>query len=230
MRVSAIKIAATDTNNTPYLKKIANSGLPTILSTGMSSLAEIEQAVNILQKNGLNNKISLLQCTSEYPAPFEDINLRAITTLQHAFGCPVGFSDHTNGIGASPWAVACGACIIEKHFTLDKTMRGPDHRASIEPNELMELVKIIRNVELSLGDGIKKVMPSELKNKPLMQKSLVAKKNIKTGQIIREDDITCKRPGIGLQPYWYDQILHKRAKGNILKNTLITLDKIEWVD
>ena len=175
MGLAAYKIASTDTTNTPFLKYVASKGRPVILSTGMSTLAEVEQAVNALSSAGLEGKIIILHCTSEYPAPIEDTNLLAMLTMQQAFSCPVGFSDHTPYLGAGPWAVVLGACIIEKHFTLDRNMPGPDHRASLTPDELVELVHTVRQVELSLGNGVKRPMTGELKNKPLMQKSLVAR-------------------------------------------------------
>ena len=148
--------------------------------------------------------------------------------MEHVFACPVGFSDHTQGIGASPWAVASRACLIEKHFTLDRNFEGPDHRASIEPHELETLVKTIRQVESALGDGIKRLMPSEAENKSKMQKSLVAKRTIKAEEIIQAQDLTCKRPGNGLQPKWFDRVIGKKAIQNIDKDSFITLAAIKW--
>jgi len=228
INVAAYKIASTDVTNIPFLRYIARKGIPVILSTGMSFLGEVEEAVNELKLRGLDGKIIILQCTSEYPAPLNEINLRVMKTMGLAFGCPVGFSDHTPGIGASPWAVAVGACVVEKHFTLNRNMQGPDHRASIEPEELNELVKIIHDVEAALGDGIKRPMPGEIENKPRMQKSLVAKCSIVAGEIIRAADLTCKRPSNGLPPVWFDRLVGKRAKKEIGKNDLIALDKIDW--
>ena len=169
--VAAYKIVSTDTTNIPFLRYLARKAFPVILSTGMSSLGEVEEAVNELKLYGFGEKIIILQCTSEYPAPVNEINLRAMKTMELAFSCPVGFSGHTPGIGASPWAVVARACVVEKHFTLDRNMEGPDHRASIEQKELKELVRIIGDVEAALGDGIKRPMPSEIANKPRMQKS-----------------------------------------------------------
>jgi len=225
---AAFKIASTDTTNIPLLRYIAGKQRPVILSTGMCTLGEVELAVKTLRESGLENKIIILQCTSEYPAPMHEINLRAMKTMERAFACPVGFSDHTPGIGASPWAVALGACIIEKHFTLDRTMLGPDHKASIEPEELALLVKTIRDVESALGDGIKRPMPSETDNKEKMQKSLVAEKNIQTGQEINEQDLICKRPGTGLPPVWFDRIIGKVAVRDISRGSLVALDDIDW--
>lgn len=226
--VAAYKIASTDTTNIPFLRYIARKGIPVILSTGMSSLGEVEEAVNELKLHGLNGKIIILQCTSEYPAPGNEINLRAMKTMELAFGCPVGFSDHTPGIGTSPWAVAVGACVIEKHFTLDRNMTGPDHPASIEPNELAELVRTIRDVEAALGDGIKRPMPSELPNKTRMQKSLVTTRSLAAGETIQEADLTCKRPGSGLPPKWFDKVVGKKVSRDIDRNSLITLIDIDW--
>jgi N,N'-diacetyllegionaminate synthase len=175
--VSGYKIASTDVTNIPFLRYIAKKDLPVILSTGMSTLSEVEESVNELKLSGLNGKIIILQCTSEYPAPVKDINLRAMKTIGLALGCPAGFSDHTTGGGASPWAVAAGDCVVEKHFTLDRR-QDHDHHASIEPSELKELINTIRNVEVALGDGITRPMSSEIANKPRMQKSLVATRTI----------------------------------------------------
>lgn len=228
--VAAYKIASTDTTNIPFLRYIARKGIPVILSTGMSSLGEVEEAVNELKMHGLDGKIIILQCTSEYPVPVNEINLRAMKTMELAFGCPVGFSDHTPGIGASPWAVAAGACVIEKHFTLDRNMTGPDHRASIEPKELTELVKTVRDVEAALGDGIKRPMSSEIANKPRMQKHLVATRTIFAGDVIQLTDLTCKRSGSGLPPKWFDRVVGKKAAKQIQKEETLELDSIIWSD
>lgn len=230
IRVAAYKIASTDTTNIPFLRYIARKGIPVILSTGMSSLGEVEEAVNELKLHGLDGKIIILQCTSEYPAPVNEINLRAMKTFELAFGCPAGFSDHTPGIGASPWAVAVGACVIEKHFTLDRDMEGPDHQASIEPNELKELVRTIRDVEAALGDGIKCLMPSETTNKTRMQKSLVAARSIPAGETIQKADLTCKRPGNGLPPKWFDRVVGKKAAKQIQKEEILELNSVIWSD
>lgn len=226
--VDAYKIASTDTSNIPFIRYLAQKNIPVILSTGMSNLGDVEESVDELKKNGLDGKIIILQCTSEYPAPLEDINLRAMKTMALAFGCPVGFSDHTSGIGASPWAVAAGACVVEKHFTLDRCMEGPDHNASIEPQEMGQMVRTIRNVELALGDGIKRIMPSESKNKSKMQKSLVATCEISAGRRIEPEDLTCKRPGTGLPPNWLDKVIGKQVVKTIKKDDVLKLDAIAW--
>lgn len=228
--VSGFKIASTDTTNIPFLRYVASKKRPVILSTGMSTLGEVELAVEALRFGGLNDGVVLLHCTAEYPAPIDEVNLRAIQTMENSFGCPVGFSDHTPGIGASPWAVAVGACMIEKHFTLDRKMVGPDHRASLEPDELSELVKTIRDIEAALGDGIKRPMPSEIPNKPLMQKSLVTKCPFQAGEVITEEGLTCKRPGKGLSPAWFDRVVGKKAKVDISTDEILTLEKIDWAE
>jgi len=228
--VAAFKIASTDTTNVPFLRYMASKGRPVILSTGMSTLGEVEQAVETLRAGGLEDKIVILHCLAEYPAPPSEVNLRAILTMQQAFLCPVGFSDHTLGIGVSPWAVAVGACLIEKHFTLDHGLAGPDHRASLEPAELVDLVRTLRDVETSLGDGVKRLMPSELRNKPLMQKSLVARRTIYAGEVITPDDLTCRRPGVGLTPLWFERVLGKRAAVDIAKDEVLTLSSVDWTE
>ena len=230
MDIAAFKVASTDTTNIPFLRYMASKGRPVILSTGMSTLAEVEQAVETLRAEGLDGKIVVLHCTSEYPAPVSEVNLRAISTMQQAFACPVGFSDHTPGLGASPWAVAVGACVIEKHFTLDRNMVGPDHRASLKPDELAALVQTARNVEAALGDGIKRPMPSELPNKPRMRKSLVASRHIRAGETIQSDDIACKRPGVGLAPAWFDRVIGKRAAKDIPADDFLTLANVDWTE
>jgi N,N'-diacetyllegionaminate synthase len=226
--VAAYKIASTDTNNLPFLRYIAKTDIPVILSTGMSSIGEVEDAVNVLKSNGLTGKIIILQCTSEYPVPINEINLQAMKTMEQAFDCPVGFSDHTPGIGASPWAVALGASVIEKHFTLNRNMDGPDHRASIEPHELKILTNMIRDVEAALGDGIKRPMPSEIKNKTIMQKSLTARRNIPGGKIIKAEDLVCRRPGDGLLPKWFDKVSGKKATRDIKENQTLTFGDVLW--
>ena len=228
--VAAYKIASTDTSNIPFLRYLARKDIPVIFSTGMSTLGEVEESINELKLHGLDGKIIILQCTSEYPAPLKDINLRAMKTMELAFDCPVGFSDHAPGIGASPWAVAAGACVVEKHFTLDRNMTGPDHRASIEPKELVELVRTIREGELALGDGIKRPMPSDLPNKTRMQKSLVTTRSLGVGKTIRKTDLTCKRPGSGLTPKWFDRVVGRKSAKKIQKGEILELSSINWSD
>ncbi len=228
MNIAAFKIASTDTTNTPFLHYVASKGRPILISTGMSSLGEVEYALEALYAGGLKKDIVILHCTSEYPSPVNEANLRAIQTMQQAFCLPIGFSDHTSGIGVGAWAVAIGACVLEKHFTLDRNMVGPDHQASLDPNELAALVKTVRDVEAALGNGIKRPMPSELPNKSRMQKSLVAQRNICAGDVIASDDLACKRPGIGLNPLWYDRVVGKRAAIDIPLNGILTLASVDW--
>jgi N,N'-diacetyllegionaminate synthase len=179
------KIPSGEITNLPYLEKVASKGKLIILSTGMSDMGDIEDAINVIESTGLNReKIILLHCNTEYPTPYTDVNLRAMQTLANAFGVRVGYSDHTKGIEVSVAAVALGACLIEKHFTLDKNMPGPDHKASLEPDELKLMVDSIRNVEKSLGSKIKKVSESEAKNINIARKSIVASKNIKAGEVM----------------------------------------------
>jgi N,N'-diacetyllegionaminate synthase len=230
LSTAAFKIASSDVTNLPFLEYVAKKGRPVILSTGMSTLGEVEQAVLTLQTGGLINNIILLHCTSEYPAPLEEVNLHAILTLQQAFSCPTGFSDHTKGEGASPWARAVGACVIEKHFTLDRSLTGPDHSASLEPDEMKGLVRTIRDVEVALGDGRKRPMPSEIGNKTYMQKSLVARRAIRDGQVITADDLTSKRPALGLPPKWFRRVIGKRATKDIPMDGFLTLSSIDWGD
>ncbi len=228
--VAAYKIASTDTTNIPMLRHIALKQRTVILSTGMCSLGEVEQAVLTLKQNGLTGKIILLQCTSEYPAPMNEINLKAMQTMEQAFLCPTGFSDHTAGVGASPWAVAMGAGIVEKHFTLNKKMKGPDHKASIEPQELEALVREIRQLEQAMGDGIKIVSEIEKGNKKVMQKSLVAVHDLALGTVLSEEVIACKRPGTGFSPEWLDRVVGKKTSRFITEGSLLNPGDIVWDD
>ncbi len=226
--VAAFKIASTDTTNLPFLRYLARKGRPVILSTGMCTLGEVEMAVDTLRQGGLDRDIVLLQCTAEYPAPLADINLRAMRTMEQAFFCPVGFSDHTRGVVAATWAVALGACMVEKHFTLSRAMEGPDHRASLEPDELQRLVKMVREVEMALGSGRKEVMPSEAANKEKMQKSLVITRDIGAGEKITARDLACKRPGSGLPPSWFDRVVGRRIARDLAADSLLTMDAVQW--
>ena len=214
------KIPSGEITNYPYLVKIAKTGYPIIMSTGMSNMEEIEEAVGLLQQNGCG-EISLLHCTTEYPAPYEDVNLKAMLTLREQFKVKVGYSDHTKGIEIPIAAVAMGAEIIEKHFTLDKTMEGPDHKASLEPDELKAMVTAIRNIEKALGDGNKIPAKSEIKNIAIARKSIVAKRNIKIGELFTEENITTKRPGNGISPMKWNDILGTKAKRDFAEDELI---------
>lgn len=214
------KIPSGEITNLPYLKAVAKCKKRVLLSTGMANLGEIEAALTILRKNGTRN-ITLLHCNTEYPTPFEDVNLNALKTLKEAFKLEVGYSDHTEGIVASLGAVALGAVVIEKHFTLDKTMEGPDHRASLEFEELRALCKGIRELEKALGSGIKKASKSEAKNKIIARKSLVAKRIIQKGEKFSEQNLTTKRPGSGISAMRYEEYLGKRALKTYKKDELI---------
>ncbi len=216
------KIPSGEITNYPYLVKIAKTGKDIVMSTGMSEINEIKETIKVLKENGCG-KISLLHCNTEYPTPYEDVNLRAMLTLNEKFDLEVGYSDHTNGIEVPIAAVAMGAKIIEKHFTLDRNMEGPDHKASLEPNELEQMVKSIRNIENALGDGIKKVSNSERKNIEIARKSIVAKCNIVKGEVFTTNNITTKRPGNGINPMRWNEILGKKAKRDYFEDELIEL-------
>lgn len=216
------KIPSGEINNLPYLLKIAETHKPVILSTGMSDLNEVEYAVNLLRNNGVK-ELTLLHCNTEYPTPYEDVNLKAMQSMKERFDVEVGYSDHTKGITVSLAAVALGASVIEKHFTLNRNLPGPDHKASMEPKELERLVKEIRIVEQAMGDGIKKVSNSERKNISIARKSIVAAENISQGDILTEKNITTKRPGNGISPTKWFEVLGTKAVKNFKKDELIEL-------
>jgi N,N'-diacetyllegionaminate synthase len=216
------KIPSGEITNLPYLLKIAKTHKSIIMSTGMSNIDEIEKAFVFLKNNG-SGEIKLLHCNTEYPTPYGDVNLRAMQTLKEKFQCEVGYSDHTQGIEVSIAAVAMGASIIEKHFTLDKNMEGPDHKASLAHDELKAMITSIRNIEKSLGTSEKKISASERKNIEIARKSIVAKKEIKKGEIFTEDNVTAKRPGNGISPMkWFD-VIGKIALRNFEEDDLIEL-------
>lgn len=214
LKIPFYKIPSGEITNFPYLNHIGSKKKPIILSTGMSSLEEIKSAVNILIKAGLNKKfITVLHCNTEYPTPMDDVNLNAMISIKRELDVNVGYSDHTKGIEVSIAAVALGATVIEKHFTLDCNMQGPDHRASLEPNEFKNMIKSIRNIELSMGNGIKKPSASEIKNIFIARKSIVSKKDIKKGEIYSISNLTTKRPGTGIcASKWYEYIGKKSNK------------------
>lgn len=215
-----MKIPSGELTNYPYLRKIAETGKRVILSTGMSDIEEVKAAINVLKENG-SGDISVLHCNTEYPTPFEDVNLKAMLTLQSELGVKIGYSDHTLGIEIPIAAVAMGAKIIEKHFTLDKSMEGPDHKASLEPDELQKMVSSIRNVEMALGNGVKIPSPSELKNIAIARKSIVAKCKIEKGQFFTEENLTTKRPGTGISPMRWNEIIGMVAKRSYDEDELI---------
>jgi N-acetylneuraminate synthase len=241
-----LKIPSGEITSGPYLLHIARTGKPIILSTGMSTLDEIETALGVLAfgyllikkrpspeefhdaycsqagRKIIEEKVTLLHCTTEYPAPFNEVNLRAMATMRNAVGLPVGLSDHTPGIAVSIAAVAMGAAVIEKHFTLDKNMPGPDHKASLEPDELKEMVTAIRQVENAFGIGQKVPSPSEFKNRDIARKSLVASKPICKGDVFTQENLTMKRPGTGISPMHYWDLLEKISDKDYSEDELIT--------
>ncbi len=222
--LKTLKIPSGEITNLPYLRKIGSLRKKIIMSTGMANLEEIKAALDILTGSGTpKENITVLHCNTEYPTPFEDVNLLAMLTIKDAFKVNVGYSDHTLGIEVPIAAVALGASVIEKHFTLDRNMEGPDHKASLEPPELKAMVKAIRNIEKIFGDGIKKPSPSESKNKDIARKSIVAVREIKKGEILTEENITAKRPGIGVSPMEWDKIIGKVAKRYFERDEVIEL-------
>lgn len=219
------KIPSGEITNLPYLRKIASKGRKVIMSTGMCELDEIDAALNVLYDGGLQkNDIILLHCNTQYPTPYEDVNLKAMQTLRDRFGVAVGYSDHTRGIEVPIAAVALGATVIEKHFTLDCNLPGPDHKASLEPEELKKMVDSIRNIEKAIGTGEKHVTASEQPNIIVARKSIVAAVDIKAGEILSEENITVKRPGNGISPMLWDSVIGTRAVKDFPKDTLITLE------
>jgi len=220
--VSIVKIPSGEITNFPLLREAGKSGLDVILSTGMSVIEEVQAAVNVLKKYGCRNLI-VLQCNTEYPTPYEDANLRAMQVLGNETGCRFGYSDHTSGNDAAIAAVALGACVIEKHFTLSRSMDGPDHIASIEPDELKQLVASIRNVEKALGSEKKEISKSEMKNRDVVRKSIVANCNIKKGDVFTEENITSKRPGTGISPMMWEKIIGSVAMQDFEENEEIII-------
>lgn len=222
--LNIFKIPSGEITNLPYLQKIGKLNKNVILSTGMADLGEIEDTLDVLVENGTEReKITILQCNTEYPTPYEDVNLKAMLTIKNSFNVRVGYSDHTKGIEVPIAAVALGAEVIEKHFTLDRNMEGPDHKASLEPDELKLMVESIRNIEKALGNGIKKPSKSELKNKPIARKSLVAIRRIEKGELFTENNIGIKRPGTGISPMRWNEIIGKNARRNFIEDELIEL-------
>ena len=218
------KIPSGEITNMPYLRHIGQIGKAVILSTGMATLGEIESAIDVLEQAGTPRaNITVLHCTTEYPTPMTEVNLRAMQSIQRAFGVEVGYSDHTPGIEVAIAAVAMGASVIEKHFTMDCNLPGPDHQASLEPEGLVAMVAAIRNIEIALGDGIKRIARSEARNKPVMRKSLVASQAIKAGEIFSTNNITAKRPGTGISPMRWDEVIGHTAPRDFAEDELIDL-------
>jgi N,N'-diacetyllegionaminate synthase len=219
-----VKVPSGELTNLPYLRYLTRHGKHVLLSTGMANLGEIEAAINVVEQAGTpRDRITVLHCTTEYPTPMEDVNLRAMVNIGKAFGVSVGYSDHTPGIDVPIAAVALGAKVIEKHFTLDRNLPGPDHRACLEPHEIKAMVEGIRNIEKALGDGIKRPSPSELKNKPIARKSLVAARPIKAGEPFSEENMMAKRPGTGISPMQWDEVIGRRAPRDFSEDELIEL-------
>ena len=223
--ITIAKVPSGEITNLPYLRKVATLFPEVILSTGMANITEIKDAVKVLTDNGVSkDKITVLHCNTEYPTPMEDVNLKAMLHIQRELGVPVGYSDHTLGIEVPIAAVALGATVIEKHFTLDKTLPGPDHKASLEPDELKAMVSAIRNIEKAVGgSGLKEVSVSEAKNKPIVRKSIVAAKKIVKGELFTIENLTVKRPGTGISPMQWDEVIGKTAKKDFEEDDLIEL-------
>jgi N,N'-diacetyllegionaminate synthase len=208
----------------PYLRHVGRLGKAVILSTGMATLGDIEAAIAMLEQAGTPRaNITVLHCTTEYPTPMAEVNLRAMQSIQTAFGVAVGYSDHTAGIEVAIAAVAMGALVIEKHLTLDHRLPGPDHKASLEPGEFKAMVTAIRNIEVALGDGIKRLTSSELRNKPIARKSLVSNRSIKAVELFSAENITAKRPGTGISPMRWDEVIGRRAARDYSADELIEL-------
>ncbi len=217
-----VKVPSGEITNYPLLREVGKTERSVILSTGMSTLDEVKAAIAVLRENGAR-EITVLHCNTEYPTPYADVNLKAMLTLKDELGVSVGYSDHTEGIVVPVAAAALGATVIEKHFTLDKTMEGPDHKASLEPGELREMVSAIRNIEMALGDGRKEPSQSEQKNIAVARKSIVAKRDIAMGEVFSEDNLATKRPGTGISPMNWNEIIGKKAKRGFQTDELIEI-------
>lgn len=222
LKIPLYKVPSGEINNVPYLRKIARTGKPVIISTGMCEMEEIQFSVDTLKEAGCKD-ITILHCNTEYPTPMKDVNLKAMNHIKDVFKVKVGYSDHTLGIEIPTAAVALGAEVIEKHFTLDKTMEGPDHVASLEPEELKAMVEAIRNIEAALGTGVKAPSKSEVKNKEIARKSIVARIPIKAGEELTEDNLIIKRPGNGLSPMMWDKVIGTKASKDYVEDEMIVL-------
>lgn len=222
--VDFMKIPSGEITNLPYLRAIAATGIPAIISTGMSTTDDIAKALDVFFKAGYSSdKLTLLHCNTEYPTPLADVNLKAMVSMRDMFRVPTGYSDHTAGIEVSVAATALGAAVIEKHFTLSRTLSGPDHAASLEPDELAKMIKAIRNVSIALGSSEKHVTDSERKNQIIARKSIVAARDIRSGEIFNEENLTTKRPATGLSPMLWDEVVGTKATKDFPKDSLITL-------
>lgn len=216
------KVPSGEITNLPYLRHVGGLGCPVILSTGMATMGEIDAAIGVLEQAGLmRSQITVLHCNTDYPTPAQEVNLRAMCSIGQAFGVQVGYSDHTKGIEVAIAAVALGATIIEKHFTLSRDLPGPDHQASLEPAELKAMVAAIRNIEQALGDGVKRPTAGELKNRPIARKSIVASRAIAAGEILSSDNLAAKRPGAGISPMRWDEVVGRPASRAYAEDELI---------
>lgn len=216
------KIPSGEVTNLPYLLAIAKTKRPVVMSTGMCETEEIQAAMDVLRESG-TPKVTLLHCNTEYPTPYADVNLRAMASMRERFGVEVGYSDHTPGVEVPIAAAAMGAAVIEKHFTLDRNMEGPDHKASLEPDELKAMVSAVRHVEAALGDGVKQPSSSEQKNMAIARKSIVARRAIRRGELLTEENLTAKRPGSGISPMRWFEIIGTRAARDFAEDELIEL-------
>ena len=224
--IDYLKVPSGELTNKPFLKCMGSYNMPVILSTGMGTLSEIQDALYVLTSQAITlDDITVLHCNTEYPTPFKDVNLRAMSTIKRTFDVKIGYSDHTLGVEVPVAAVALGAKIIEKHFTLDRNLPGPDHKASLEPGELKEMVKYIRNIEMAMGTGVKKASPSELSNIPVARKSIHTAKDLSEGDRIKASDLIMLRPGDGISPMRIDEIIGKIATRDIING-----EKVDWGD
>jgi len=224
MGLNIFKVPSGEIVNLPYLRKLGSLNKNIIMSTGMACLSEVKEAMDVLIASGTKKEnITILHCNTEYPTPFKDVNLKAMLTIRDDLGVKVGYSDHTLGFEVPVAAVALGAIVIEKHFTLDRNMEGPDHKASLEPDELKKMVTAIRNIEIAMGDGRKIPSSSEIKNRPIVRKSILASKEIQIGEMFSELNLIVKRPGCGISPMKWDDVIGRIAKKNFKKDELIEL-------
>lgn len=225
--INLFKIPSGEITNLPYLRKIGGFGSQVIASTGMATMDDISAMLRVLVEAGtLLSQITVLHCNTEYPSPFADVNLRAMQTIGNTFGVAVGYSDHTSGIEVPIAAVALGATVIEKHFTLDRSLEGPDHLASLEPNELKQMVQSIRNIEIALGDGVKRPTPSEEKNRIVARKSIHLSQNLPAGHVLVESDLTMKRPGSGISPMQLGELIGRALARELPADHLLTWEDV----
>ncbi len=227
--IDLFKIPSGEITNKPYLEKIATKGKPVVLSTGMSNMSDIEQAIDVLIGEGLKRSdIAVVHCNTEYPTPMEDVNLEAMNTIGKAFNVKIGYSDHTLGIEIPIAAVAKGAEVIEKHFTLDRDMKGPDHKASLEPGELKQMVSSIRNIELALGDGMKKPSDSETKNIEIVRKSIHLAREMAKGEVIKFEDLIMTRPANGISPMDYENVIGQKINKDLKQGIQLKWSDLTW--